>query len=148
MIAKKTTTAPEGVSVDIAIRADIHYLPVFREIVKSVGKASGLVTDDIDDMQLAVDEIATTLIEIAATGSEVTCSIEDNGAALCVTMTAECAAAPLPRTNSFRWHVVRTLADDLDWHQDAHMENHGRRNGKCPSTTVQVVKRKALPVGE
>ena len=148
LIAKKTISAPESVFVDIAIRADIRYLPVFREIATSVGNASGLSPDSINDMQLAVDEIAATLIEIAADGSEVRCSIEDNGAAVCVTMTADRATAPLPRSNSFRWHVVRTLADDLEWHQDEHLESHGRRNGECPSTTVQIVKRKALPISD
>ncbi|MBD8506444.1 hypothetical protein HT102_08105 [Hoyosella sp. G463] len=148
MIARNTSSAQRGISVDISIRADIHYLPVFREVVKSVAQASGFDADGIDDVQLAVDEVAATLIEITADGSEVSCSLEDNGGELCVTMTSECAAAPLPRSNSFRWHVVRTLADDLDWHQDAVSEKHSLRNEKCPTTTVQIVKRKALPTCE
>lgn len=146
MIARNTSSAQSGISVDISIRADIHYLPVFREVVKSVAHASGFDPDSIDDVQLAVDEVAATLIEISAVGAEVSCSVEDNRGELCVTMTAKCAAAPLPRSNSFRWHVVRTLADVLDWRQEARTEEeHVLHNGKCPTTTVQIVKRKASP---
>jgi serine/threonine-protein kinase RsbW len=76
--------------------------------------------DRLEDVRLAVDEVAAMLIADAVPGSEVVCVFtpyEDGG--LDIALTAATAAGTLPRTDTFAWAVLTALVDDVTATVDA-----------------------------
>jgi serine/threonine-protein kinase RsbW len=76
--------------------------------------------DRLEDVRLAVDEVAAMLIADAVPGTEVVCVFtpyEDGG--LDIALTAATAAGTLPRTDTFAWAVLTALVDDVTATVDA-----------------------------
>ncbi|WP_148262415.1 ATP-binding protein [Hoyosella subflava] len=143
MTAANRSDTHRDATVRVAVRADLEYLHVFRGVAELMSASAGFDYDATDDLRLAVDEIAATLIEISASNSDVLCEFRENGSGLHVTMTADYAVAPLPNPNNFRWHIVKTLTDELSWDEDLDPARHDGTDGVRPKTVVRIMKRKA-----
>ena len=76
--------------------------------------------DRLEDVRLAVDEVATMLIERALPGTDVRCELVpyDDGR-LDIAIRAETDSGALPRTDTFAWAVLTALVDDVTTTIDA-----------------------------
>lgn len=128
----------------VAVTADLEYLHFFRGVAEMVSTAAGFDFDATDDLRLAIDEIAATLIEISDKGSEVSCEFAENGESVHVVLTAEKAVAKLPKATNFRWHIVKTLTDELSWEEGAPPQPDQPSEAGTARTVVRIAKRKAI----
>ena len=76
--------------------------------------------DRLEDVRLAVDEVATMLIERALPGTDVRCELVpyDDGR-LDIAIRAETDSGALPSTETFAWAVLTALVDDVTTTVDA-----------------------------
>lgn len=76
--------------------------------------------DRLEDVRLAVDEVATLLIGQAVPDAEIACAFttHDDGR-LDVALRARTATGRLPDTSTFAWAVLTALVDDVTATVDA-----------------------------
>ena len=76
--------------------------------------------DRLEDVRLAVDEVASMLIERAVPGTDIRCELVpyDDGR-LDIAIRAETDSGALPRTDTFAWAVLTALVDDVTTTVDA-----------------------------
>ncbi|GAA4533815.1 hypothetical protein [Amycolatopsis samaneae] len=100
-------------AVDLRIPLDTELLFLVRMVAEGVAVRARLDLDEIADLRMAVDEGAGFLFPRAHPGTGLRCRFEEHGRSVSVQLTATTAAAALPRTGGFEWHVLRTLTDAL-----------------------------------
>lgn len=119
-------TGHEGHPVEIRVAATVNQLPIVRAMAETLVLLSDFTLDDVADIRLAVDEVCSTLIARATTGSLLTCRFVIDEQELRVHVSGLTAEEGLPDPGSFGWHVLRTLTDGLDAEQqDFHPEQGG-----------------------
>ncbi|GGC55337.1 hypothetical protein IEU95_08850 [Hoyosella rhizosphaerae] len=144
MTGSELRSVSDQPSVKVAVRADLALLHIFRGVSEMISHAADFDLDASEDLRLAVDEVAATLIGISDSDADVLCEFSEHSAGgLRVTMTAERAVARLPKSNNFRWHIVRTLTDELSWDEDVRPPHTDSAADSYSKTVVQMVKRKA-----
>jgi serine/threonine-protein kinase RsbW len=76
--------------------------------------------DRLEDVRLAVDEVAAMLIADALPDSDVVCELRpyDDGR-LDIALSARTGSGTLPRTDTFAWAVLTALVDDVTATVDA-----------------------------
>ena len=95
--------------------------------------------DRLEDVRLAVDEVAAMLIAEASPGTELTCVFTpyDHGG-LDIALTASTGTGVLPRTDTFAWAVLTALVDDVTATVDASEVTVVLRTSRSASTTVDA----------
>jgi len=70
--------------------------------------------DTLEDVRLAVDEVAAMLVGDAVEGTDLECSLlaEPDGGLL-VTLSARTRSSSLPPADSFAWAVLSALVDEV-----------------------------------
>jgi serine/threonine-protein kinase RsbW len=107
------------------IRLTIPATPAWVVLVRTAATACcarlDFDVDRLEDVRLAVDEVATMLIAQAVPGSEITCELTayDDGR-LDIALRAATTTGTLPATDTFAWAVLTALVDDVTATVDAH----------------------------
>lgn len=71
--------------------------------------------DTLEDVRLAVDEVATLLVGDAVEGTDLQCELLPGAdASLSVSLTARTRSAALPPADSFAWAVLSALVDEVE----------------------------------
>jgi serine/threonine-protein kinase RsbW len=71
--------------------------------------------DRLEDVRLAVDEVAAMLVADALPDTDLECALaSDDDGRLTVTLAGERDGAPLPDRDSFAWAVLGALVDDVE----------------------------------
>jgi serine/threonine-protein kinase RsbW len=71
--------------------------------------------DTLEDVRLAVDEVASLLVADAVEGSDLVCELAPGAdSSLAVTLSARTRSAGLPPPDSFAWAVLSALVDDVE----------------------------------
>ncbi len=99
--------------VELRLRADLANLPIVRGVCTTVAMGTDFTMDEIADLRLAVDEVCSQLITLAAPGAVLDCRFHLDGDAVRFTAGARSRDGRAPATDSFGWHVLRTLADEV-----------------------------------
>jgi len=105
-----TNTLP----VEIKIAADLGQLSLLRALAETVALLADLTLDDVADLRLAIDEVATILILAAVPESTLRCEFAAANTGLLLRVSATSARPELPDKQSFGWHVLTTLTDRID----------------------------------
>lgn len=105
--------------VEIRVAASVTQLPIVRGLAETLVLLSDFTLDEVADIRLAVDEVCSTLIALAAPGTNLDCKFTIGETELVVRVTGIAAAEGLPDQRSFGWHVLRTLTDTVEATQDA-----------------------------
>ncbi|TCO48857.1 ATP-binding protein [Actinocrispum wychmicini] len=112
------TTSEESARVEdeieVRVGADPAQLPVLRAVASVVAMRQDFDLDSIADLKMAVDEACSMLLVNAAKGSVLSCRFRPSAAGIRVLATALSDTDEWPDTGSFGWHVLSTLADEVD----------------------------------
>jgi serine/threonine-protein kinase RsbW len=110
--------------VSAAIRLSIPASSAWVVLVRTAATACCARLDfdveRLEDVRLAVDEVAALLVDHAVAGTDVDCELtpHDDGR-LDISLTAETASGALPPTDTFAWAVLTALVDDVTATVDA-----------------------------
>jgi serine/threonine-protein kinase RsbW len=95
--------------------------------------------DRLEDVRLAVDEVAALLIADAVPGTEITCVFTPyEGGGLDIALSSQTGSGVLPRTDTFAWAVLTALVDDVTATVDASEVTVLLRTSRTTSSTVDA----------
>ncbi|WP_254893713.1 ATP-binding protein, partial [Nocardia donostiensis] len=104
--------------VEIRVAASVSQLPIVRGLAETLVLLSDFTLDEVADIRLAVDEVCSTLIARAAAGTSLHCRFAVGDHELLVRVSGVTGEEGLPDQRNFGWHVLRTLTDSVDAHQE------------------------------
>ncbi|MFI9502863.1 anti-sigma factor [Nocardia sp. NPDC052566] len=116
-------SAEEGLystPVEIRVAAAVTQLPIVRGLAETLVLLSDFTLDEVADIRLAVDEVCSTLIAVAAPDSFLQCRFTVGEKELRVRVDGLAGTEGLPDQRSFGWHVLRTLTDAVEATQGAY----------------------------
>ncbi|MDT5173872.1 MAG: serine/threonine-protein kinase RsbW [Mycobacterium sp.] len=127
-------------AVELNVAARLENLAMLRTLVGAIGTFEDLDFDAVADLRLAVDEACTRLIRSATPDAVLTLVVDPRDDELVVEASAACDTHDVVAPGSFSWHVLTSLADDVQTFHD----------GREPDTTgsvfgISLTARRAAP---
>jgi len=106
--------------IRLTIPATAAWVVLVRTATTAVCARMDFGMDRLEDVRLAVDEVASLLIKDAEPDTDLECTLipSDNGQ-LDLILSAQTKTGTLPATNSFSWTVLTALVDDVSAVVDA-----------------------------
>ena len=98
----------------IRVRAAADQLSTLRGMTCNIAYNHGFDVDGVADLELAIDEAASMLIELAAPGTDITCTFTAPENALRIAVTATSNAGRPAGKSSFGWFVLESLTDNVE----------------------------------
>jgi serine/threonine-protein kinase RsbW len=105
-------------AVELQVAARLEYLAKLRTLVGAIGTFEDLDFDAVADLRLAVDEVCTRLIRSATPNATLTVVVDPRDDELVVEAFAACDTHDVVAPGSFSWHVLTSLADDVQTFHD------------------------------
>ncbi|MFC9894306.1 ATP-binding protein [Nocardia sp. NPDC127579] len=105
--ATRTTT------IGVRVPAEIEQLTMLRALAETVTLIADFGIDEVTDIRLALDEIATALMLGAVPGSQIDATFTYQGGAISVEVSGVAADDTALDRGNFGWHIVQTLTDTL-----------------------------------
>jgi serine/threonine-protein kinase RsbW len=107
-------------SVRLRIPASSAWVVLARTTATACCARLDFDVERLEDVRLAVDEVAGLLLAQAAQGSDISCVFTpyDDGR-LDISLSAATEAGMLPETDTFAWAVLTALVDDITATVDA-----------------------------
>ena len=99
--------------VDLQVAAVQTYLPIVRAVAGNLAMIEDYDLDAISDFKLAVDEVCSTLINVAGAKSQLDCQFSWQSDRICFRASVDAVTADLPKQDSFGWRILTTLADGI-----------------------------------
>jgi anti-sigma regulatory factor (Ser/Thr protein kinase) len=115
-------------AVEVHVAARLENLAMLRTLVGAIGTFEDLDFDAVADLRLAVDEVCTRLIRSATPDATLVVVVDPLDDELIVEASAACDTHDVVAPGSFSWHVLTSLADDVQTFHD----------GREPSETGSV----------
>jgi serine/threonine-protein kinase RsbW len=113
-LGEKTPVSSTGTrTIGIRVRADYEELAVLRAVVETVALLADFGIDEVTDIRLALEEVATVLIQDAVPDSELDCVFGYSGAEVDIRVSAVVTSDSGPDRRGIGWHIVSTLTDSL-----------------------------------
>ena len=114
-------------AIEVRVAAKLENLAVLRTLVGAVGTFEDLDFDAVADLRLAVDEVCTRLIRSAIPDATLAILVDPRDDELKVEASTTCDKDDVVTPGSFSWHVLTSLADDVQtFHDDDREPNGGR----------------------
>jgi serine/threonine-protein kinase RsbW len=113
LLESRPRTSPVGVRVD----AVPEQLTMLRALAETVTLMADFALDEVTDIRVALDEIATCLLPAAVPGSSIECEFGFDGDRMTVRVIGLSIEPHVIDENSFGWHVLRTITDTLVVHE-------------------------------
>jgi len=110
-------------AIELRVAAKLENLAVLRTLVGAVGTFEDLDFDAVADLRLAVDEVCTRLIRSATPDATLVVLVDPREDELVVEASAACDTHDVVAPGSFSWHVLTSLADDVQTFHDGHDPN-------------------------
>ncbi|WP_216899145.1 anti-sigma factor [Nocardia alni] len=99
--------------VGVRVSAEFEQLTMLRALTETALLMAEMPLDEVTDIQVAVDEIATAVIDSAVLGSELKCEFGFHVGWVSVFITAVAGTRYPIDEQGLGWHVVRTITDSL-----------------------------------
>jgi anti-sigma regulatory factor (Ser/Thr protein kinase) len=110
-------------AVELHVAARLENLAMLRTLVGAIGTYEDLDFDAVADLRLAVDEVCTRLIRSATADATLVVVVDPQENELVVEASAECDTHDVVSPGSFSWHVLTSLADDVQTFHDGREPN-------------------------
>src|SRR5271170_1175442 len=105
-------------AIELRVAAKLENLAVLRTLVGAVGTFEDLDFDAVADLRLAVDEVCTRLIRSATPNATLVVVVDPHDDELVIEASAACNTHDVVSPGSFSWHVLTSLADDVQTFHD------------------------------
>jgi anti-sigma regulatory factor (Ser/Thr protein kinase) len=105
-------------AVELQVAARLENLAMLRTLVGAIGTFEDMDFDAVADLRLAVDEVCTRLIRSATPNAMLTVVVDPRDDELVVEASAACDTHDVVAPGSFSWHVLTSLADDVQTFHD------------------------------
>lgn len=113
-------------AVELHVAARLENLAMLRTLVGAIGTFEDLDFDAVADLRLAVDEVCTRLIRSAIPDAMLVVVVDPHDDELVVEASAPCDTHDVVSPGSFSWHVLTSLADDVEtFHDGRHPDESG-----------------------
>ncbi|MFD0364858.1 ATP-binding protein [Nocardia sp. GCM10030253] len=103
----------ETTTIGIQVPAQLEQLTMLRALTETVAMIADFALDEVTDIRLALDEVATSLILDAVPGSAIDCEFSYDETQMFVHVASVAAAETVVAHAGFGWHIVRTLTDSI-----------------------------------
>ncbi|MFC9897939.1 anti-sigma factor [Nocardia sp. NPDC127579] len=100
-------------TIGIRIPARLDQLTMLRALAETLSLIADFALDEVTDIRLALDEVATSLIMIAVPGSILDCEYTYDDRRMSVRVRSIASTDAMVDQAGFGWHVVRTLTVSL-----------------------------------
>src|SRR5271155_2371831 len=110
-------------AIEVRVAAKLENLAVLRTLVGAVGTFEDLDFDAVADLRLAVDEVCTRLIRSATPDATLVVIVDPHDDELVVEASAAGGTHDVVAPGSFSWHVLTSLADDVQTFHDGREPN-------------------------
>ncbi|MEV6772383.1 anti-sigma factor [Nocardia sp. NPDC051030] len=117
--------ATQTSAVGIRVPAELEQLTMLRALAETVGLIADFALDEVTDLRVALDEVATALIMAAVAGSRIDCEFDFDDRRMLVRVTALAADSDALDEHGFGWHVLQTLTENLVAQQHAYDASTG-----------------------
>lgn len=122
-------------SVELRVAPRLENLAVVRTLIGAIAAFEDLDLDRVADLQLAVDEVCTQLIRSASPDATLVVVTEPRDGEVVVEASAACAREDVISPGGFSWHVLTSLADEVQTFRDGvEPDAHGRICGIALTT--------------
>ncbi|WP_024804601.1 anti-sigma factor [Nocardia sp. BMG51109] len=108
-----TGTSLQASTVGVRVPAELGQLTMLRALAETVALIGDFALDEVTDIRVALDEIATALIAEAAPGSSLECDFGFDDGAMTVRVTGLAAVEDALDEHGFGWHVLRTITESV-----------------------------------
>lgn len=105
-------------AVELHVAARLENLAMLRTLVGAIGTFEDLDFDAVADLRLAVDEVCTRLIRSATPDATLVVVVDPHEEELVIEASAACETHDVVSPGSFSWHVLTSLADDVQTFHD------------------------------
>ena len=104
---ERTTT------IGVRVPAELDQLTMLRALAETVALIADFAIDEVVDIRLALDEVATSLILDAVPGSTLDCEFTYNETEMFVRVASAAVSETVVGQAGFGWHIVRTLTQSI-----------------------------------
>ncbi len=108
MISEKYDAAT---AVAVRVPADHRHLTMLRGLTETALLLADFALDEVTDLQVAINEITTGLVEVAVDGCTINCDLTVEAGRITVCISTMAVTRDVMDENGFGWHVIRTVTD-------------------------------------
>jgi len=105
--ATRTTT------IGVRVPARYEQLVMLRALAETVALIADFGIDEVADIRLALDEVATALMQDAVPGTDLDCALSYGEASMDISVSARTLTEDGPDRSGFGWHILTTLTDSV-----------------------------------
>ncbi|HLS78622.1 MAG TPA: anti-sigma factor [Nocardia sp.] len=112
---EKVFPSAETRTTTVGVRVPARYdqLVMLRALAETVALIADFGIDEVADIRLALDEVATALMQDAVTGTDLDCSMTYDESSMDIAVSAHTVSEDGPDRNGFGWHILTTLTDSV-----------------------------------
>lgn len=112
-------------TVGLQVPAAPEQLTLLRALAETVTLLADFGIGEVNDIRLALDEVATVLIRAAAPGSRLDCELTYDDNELTVRVAGIAESQDALDDDGLSWHIVRSLTDSLNADQGGYAKPAG-----------------------
>ncbi|WP_338761361.1 anti-sigma factor [Nocardia vulneris] len=106
-------SSTETTTIGVRIPARLEQLTMLRGLAETVALIADFALDEVTDIRLALDEVATSLILDAVPGSQLDCEFTYDTDQMFVHVASVATSEQVVGQAGFGWHIVRTLTHSI-----------------------------------
>jgi len=125
---------PNRRTVVMQLRAEASELSTLRLVAADLAARADFDLDSVEDLRLAVDEVASELVAVAAADAMLRCTFCLDATQMEVTSSVPVKSGSSLRQDSFGWRVLTTLVDEV--------QVGGEPDTDPPLVSITLVKRR------
>lgn len=100
-------------TVAVRVPAQLEQLIMVRALAETISLIADFALDEVTDIRLALDEVATSLMLDAAPGTNLECQFSYDDNRMFVHVSSVATSETAMGRDGFGWHIVRTLTDSI-----------------------------------
>ncbi|MFD4442970.1 anti-sigma factor [Nocardia sp. NPDC058519] len=116
--ARQSPSSTKSTTTCVRVHAEFEQLAMLRAITETIAMMADFGLDEVTDIRLALDEVASVLIAAAVPDSDLDCAFVYSDGVMNVRVGANVTTDTVPEDGSFGWHIVATLTASVAVNQE------------------------------